>query len=96
MKNGKLTPLSVAKTSIASKLAQKVEEVQTTLPEEYTEYAEVFSEETSQKMPPSRPYDHPILLDDTFIPKISKVYPLSPDKQKATDDFIEKNLQTGK
>lgn len=90
MKNGKLTPLSVTKTSIASKLAQKVEEVQTTLPEEYTEYAEVFSEEASQKMPPSRPYDHPILLDDTFIPNISKVYPLSPDKQKATDDFMEK------
>ena len=47
-------------------------------------------------MPPSWPYDHPILLDESFIPKISKVYPLSPDEQKATDDFIEENLQTGK
>ena len=96
MKNGKLTPLSVAKTSIVSKPAQKVKEVQITLPKEYAEYAEVFSEDASQKMPPSRPYDHPILLNETFIPKIGKVYPLSPDEQKATDNFIEENLRTWK
>ena len=96
MIDGKLRPLTVAKTSIASKLAQKVKETQVTLPEEYAEFAEVFSEEASQRMPPSRAYDHPILLDETFVPKISKVYPLSPDEQKATDDFIEENLRTGK
>ena len=96
MVNGKLRPLTVAKTSIASKLAQKVEETQVTLPEEYAKFAEVFSEEASQKMPPNRPYDHPILLDETFVPKIGEVYPLSPDEQKATDDFIEENLRMGK
>ena len=90
MVNGKLRPLTVTKTSIASKLAQKVEETQVTLPEEYAEFA------ASQKMPPSRPYNHPILLDETFVPKIGKVYPLSPDEQKATDNFIEENLKTGK
>ena len=96
MVNGKLRPLTVTKTSIASKLAQKVKETQVTLPEEYAKFAEVFSEEASQKMPPSRPYNHPILLDETFVPKIGKVYPLSPDEQKATDNFIEENLKTGK
>ena len=96
MVNGKLRPLTIAKTSIANKLAQKVEETQVTLPEEYAEFAEVFSEEASQKMPPSRPYNHPILLNKTFVPKIGKVYVLSPDEQKATDNFIEENLKTGK
>ena len=96
MVNGKLKPLTITKTSIANKLAQKTEEIQVTLPEEYTKYAEVFSEEASQRMPPSRPYNHPILLDKDFVPKISKVYPLSPDEQKATDDFIKENLKTGK
>ena len=67
MGNGKLVPLAIAKTSIASKLAQKAEEVHIILPEEYLEYAEVLSEEASQKMPPSRPYDHPILLGESFI-----------------------------
>ena len=75
MVNVKLRPLTIAKTSIANKLAQKVEETQVTLPEEYAEFAEVFSEEASQKMPPSRPYNHPILLNETFVPKIGKVYP---------------------
>ena len=96
MKNGRLTPLTITKSSIASKLAQKAQEVQITLPEEYAEYTEVFLEEASQKMFPSRPYDHPILLNETFIPRIGKIYPLSPDEQKLTDDFIEENLQTGK
>ena len=96
MINGKLRPLTIAKTSIASKLAQKVKETLVTLPKEYTKYAEVFSEEVTQKMPPKRPYDHPILLDETFVPKIGKVYPLSHDEQKATDNFIEENLRTGK
>ena len=94
MTNGKLQPLVVAKTSITSKLAQRIEETQVTLPEEYAEFAEVFLEEASQKMPPSRPYDHPILLNKTFVPKIGKVYPLSPNEQKATDNFIEENLRT--
>ena len=96
MINGKLRPLTITKTSIASKLAQKAKETQVTLPEEYTEYAEVFSKEASQKMPPSRPYDHPILLNKTFVPKIGKIYPLSPDEQEAMDNFIEENLQMGK
>ena len=96
MVNEKLKPLTIAKTSIASKLVQKVKEIQVTLPEEYAKYAEVFSEEVSQRMPPSRPYDHPILLNKTFVLKIGKVYPLSTDEQKATDNFIEENLWTGK
>ena len=96
MVNRKLWPLTIAKTSITSKLVQKTEEVQVTLPEEYAEYTEVFSEEASQKMPPSWSYDHSILLDETFVPKIGKVYPLSPDEQKATNDFIKENLRTGK
>ena len=96
MINGIFQPLTIAKTSIMSRLAQKAEEIQITLPKEYAEYVEVFSEDASQKMPPSRPYDHPILLDETLIPKIGKVYPLSLDEQKATNDFIEENLQTRK
>ena len=93
---GKLIPIVIAKTSITSKIAQKVEERMVLLPERYKEFAQVFSEEASQKMPPSRPYDHPILLDDSFVPKIGKIYPLSPNEQKATDDFIEENLKNGK
>ena len=50
--NGKLIPLAITKTSIASKLAQKAKEVHVTLPEEYIKFTEVFSKEASQRMPP--------------------------------------------
>lgn len=94
--NGKLIPITIAKNSIASKLTQKTEEVSATTPEEYLKFAKVFSEEAYQRMTPSRPYNHPILHNKTFIPKIGKVYPLSPDEQKATDNFIEENLWMGR
>ena len=41
-----------------------------TLPAEYAEYAQVFSKEATNHVPPSRPYDHAINLDESFIPKI--------------------------
>ena len=48
-----------------------------TLSTEYVEYAHIFSKETMDHIPPSRPYDHAINLDESFIPKIGKLYPLS-------------------
>ena len=96
-RNGKLVPMAtVAKTSISGKLAQGAKTVEVTLLEEYLEYAEVFLEEAFQKMPPRRAYDHPIKLDETFKPRVGKVYPLFPDEQKATDDFVEENFKNGK
>ena len=96
-RNGKLVLMTmVAKTYISGKLAHGAKVVEVTLPEEYLDYAEVFSEEAFQKMPPRQAYDHPIKLDETFKPRVGKVYPLSPDKQKAADDFVKENLKNGK
>ena len=67
-----------------------------TLPAEYSSFASVFSKEATDHVPPSRPYDHEINLDDAFTPKIGKVYPLSPDERKATEDFLDENLASGK
>ena len=66
------------------------------LPPEYTPYALVFLKEATDHVSPSHPYDHEINLDKTFKPKISKVYSLSPEEQKATEDFLDGNLKTGK
>ena len=67
-----------------------------TLPLDYSSFASVFSKEATNHVPPTRPYDHEINLDDAFTPKIGKVYPLSPDERKATEDFLDKNLTSGK
>ena len=58
----------------------------------FLEFAEVFSKEATNHVPPSWPYDHKINLDKTFVPKIGKIYLLSPDEKKATEDFLKKNL----
>ena len=67
-----------------------------TLLAEYTEYAQVFSKEATDHVPPSQLYDHTINLDDSFIPKIGKLYPLSVKEREAADEFIDKNLCSGK
>ena len=66
------------------------------LPSEYANYAQVFSKEETDHVPPFCPYDHEINLNNSFVPKIGKIYPLSPDKKKATKDFLEENLAAGK
>ena len=63
---------------------------------EFSEFAEVFSKEATDHIPLSWFYNHEINLDETFVPKIGKIYPLFPDKKKATIDFLEENLAFGK
>ena len=67
-----------------------------TLPPEYASFTSVFLKEAMEHVPPSRPYDHEINLDESFKPKVGKVYPLSPEERKATEDFLDENLRTGK
>ena len=67
-----------------------------TLLAEYTEYAQVFSKEATDHVPPSRPYDHTINLDESFIPTIGQLYPLSVKEREAADEFIDENLHSGK
>ena len=39
------------------------------------------------------PYDHEINFNESFIPKIRIIYPLSPNEWKGTKDFLNENLQ---
>ena len=88
----------IAKLTTATELAAAAEKSKpkATLPPEYSFFASVFSKEATDHVPPSRPYDHEINLDESFTPKIGKVYPLSPDEHKATEDFLDENLASGK
>ena len=83
---------------MATELAIATEKVKpkVSLPSEYADFAQVFSKEATNHVPPFRPYDHEINLDESFVPKIDKIYLLSPDEKKATEDFLEENLATGK
>ena len=77
-----ITPLTAAtlnKLTMSTDLAMQAEATKPkkTLPTEYVEYTHIFSKEATDHIPPSRPYDHAINLDESFIPKIGKLYPLS-------------------
>ena len=76
-------------------MAAKKAKPKVTLPSEYIKFIFVFSKEATDHVPPSWPYDHEINLDESFVPKIGKIYPLSPDEQKATEDFLDENLRSG-
>ena len=96
-----ITPLAAAtlnKLTMSTDLAMQAEAAKPkkTLPAEYAEYAQVFSKEATDHVPPSRPYDHAINLDESFIPKIGKLYPLSVKEREAVDEFINENLRSGK
>ena len=79
---------------MATELAITTEKVKpkVSLLSEYADYAQVFSKEVTNYVPPSCPYNHKINLNDSFVPKIGKIYPLSPDKKKATEDFLKEKL----
>ena len=68
------------------------------LPEEYIEYADVFSQEASNELPPHRPCDHAITIED---PKGPESLGYSPLRQHSTYElqemkrFLEENLQRG-
>ena len=66
------------------------------LPPEYFPYALIFLKEATNHVPPFHSYDHEITLDELFKPQIGKVYFLSPEEQKTTEDFLDENLKTSK
>ena len=82
----------ISKITTTTELATTAEKAKPkqTLPPEFTNYTSVFSKEATDHVLPSRPYDHEINLNDSFTLKIGKVYPLSPEEQKATKDFLQK------
>jgi len=68
------------------------------LPEEFRDFADVFSREASNVLPPHRPYDHKIQINN---PKGPESLGYSPLRQQSTHElqevkrFLEENLQRG-
>ena len=66
------------------------------LPQEYQQFAKVFSEEESHRFPPSRDFDHAITLRPDAPSSIScKVYPMTREEDEALDTWIDDQLEKG-
>ena len=86
----------IRKTTLSMELAIAAHKDEVTLPPQYSEYADVFSEQTFDALPPQRDFDHAIDLKESFMPKVAKLYPLNPEELTACQTFVDENLKTGR
>lgn len=93
--------MTIGRANISAKLAQKASEnkkattLEELLPEYLHGYKEVFEKKAAERFPGSRPWDHAIDMQPSFVPKDCKVYPLSPKEREELDKFLDENLQKG-
>src|ERR1700761_30377 len=83
----------IAEKAIAAKGKKTFEEM---VPPQYRDFAKVFSEEESQRLPAHQPWDHTINLEPDAVQhwKI-KSYPMSPAEQVELDKFLTEHLAKG-
>jgi len=103
---GKLTPetdniwIDVALThsqafELKYKPTKEEKTIEERVPKEYHNFLSVFNKKAASRFPDSRPWDHKIDLKEGFVPKSSKVYPLTPGEETSVKEFIDENLAKG-
>lgn len=65
------------------------------IPPKYSPWASVFSSVDVEQLPPHRPYDISIELEDGTSPPFGSMYRLSPEERTALTEYIETNLKKG-
>ncbi len=65
------------------------------IPQEYHDFADVFSKAKANKLPPHRPYDLKIELEGGATPPHGPIYSLSQVELQALREFIDENLRAG-
>jgi hypothetical protein len=66
------------------------------VPKEYRDFAKVFLEEESHRLPQHQPWDHTIDLEPNAVMHWKvKSYPMSPGEQVELDKWLEENLAKG-
>ena len=84
----------VHRTTISTALAAEKEKELIALPPEFSDFADVFKK-PDIPLPPHRPFDHTIELNDSFVPCQAKNYSLNPKEMEALKAFIDENLKEG-
>ena len=65
------------------------------IPSYLSDFASVFSEKASERMPQSRPYDMKITLKESFVPRIAKAFPMTETEDAELKTFLRENLRKG-
>lgn len=64
-------------------------------PQAYTRFADVFSKEASDTLPPHRPYDHQIHLDKPNTLSFSPLYKMTTEELEEVKRYLLDNLNKG-
>ena len=67
----------------------------TNVPEEYHDFADVFSKAKSDRLPEHRPYDLKINLEEGTEPPLGTMYSISQVELQALRAFLDENLNSG-
>src|SRR6202040_1632484 len=88
--------LSNGETSarLASASAEKPIDL-TGVPEEYHDFADVFSEVKANKLPPHRPYNLQINIEEGSTPPLGLIYLLLKTELEALREFLDENIANG-
>ena len=62
------------------------------IPKEYQDFADVFSKAKADKLPPHRPYDLKINLEEGATPPIGAMYSLSQSELQTLREFIDEHV----
>jgi hypothetical protein len=82
--------------SLAANTEQKKKSFEELVPEYLHDFADIFAKDGLNQLPPERPgIDHHIETKTGFIPKTSKIYPLSEKEQESVKAFIDENVKKG-
>ena len=65
------------------------------IPEEYHDFADIFSKSNASVLPPHREFNLKIELEEGATPPPGRLYSLSPFELNTLREFIDENLSTG-
>ena len=65
------------------------------IPPEYHEFHKVFSGDKAETLPPHRPYDLEIMLEEGAKPIYGPIYSLSPPELVVLCEFLNENTWNG-
>ena len=65
------------------------------VPEDFHDFADVFDAAGAETLPPHRPYDLKINLEDGATPPLGPIYSLSELELSTLRDFIDENVRSG-
>jgi hypothetical protein len=85
-----------AATGVHSEIEQKKKSFEELVPSYLHDFRNIFAKDGLNRLSPERPgIDHSIEMKPSFIPKTSKIYPLSEKEWSAVKAFIDENVRKG-